>query len=105
MTFSVYQYANFAAQLLTTNTATTLGTVPAATQWLVKDIEVSNVTGTAATITLALGAATIFPAMSVAPNQLIHWTGLRVLAATATIVATAGTANALHISVDGQTGV
>jgi hypothetical protein len=104
VTFSVYQYANFAAQLLTTTSATTLNTVPVSTQWMVKDIEVCNSTASAATITLTMAGCLLFSGMSVPGNQTLHWTGLRVLAATNTIVATAGTANALSISVDGQTG-
>lgn len=105
MTFSVYQYLNMAAQQLTVNTSVTLNTVPASTQWLVKDIEVANNGGAATTITLTMGGAIIFPAISIPPNQTLHWTGLRVLAAGNTIVAQASAANNLYISVDGQSGV
>ena len=105
MTFSTYQYARLAAQALTTTGATTIGTVPASTQWMVQDIDVANVTGSAATITLTLGGFSLFPTITVPANQLLHWTGLYVLNAAETIVATAGTANALTVTAHGQTGV
>ena len=104
MTFSVYQYSNFVGQELTATGLTTLATVPASTQWMIKDIEVCNTDSVAVTITLNLNGIPIFSSMSIPPNQTVHWTGLRVLAATQTIAASCSVANELYISIDGQTG-
>lgn len=105
MPFSTYQYAAFASQTLTTTSSTTLGTVPASTQWMVKDISVANTTSTAANITISLNGVPILPFISLPGNQAVHWTGLVVLAAGQLLTAQAGTANAIAVWVSGQTGV
>lgn len=104
MTFSTYQYANFVGQQLTSTSPTTVGTVPGSTQWIVKDITICNSASAAETVTLTIGAVDIFAGMSVPPNSTLHWTGLIVVAAAATIVASASVVTGIWLNIAGQTG-
>lgn len=88
-------------------TDTLLATVPAAKSWIVKQITVTNTTGTAATITLGMPAAAalaaanhMLTAVSVPANSVTVVDLSQVLATGETIRALQGTATALtvHIS-------
>jgi hypothetical protein len=107
MTFSTYQYARFVAQQVTaTSAGTAVYTVPASTQALLKDIIVTNTAGAAETLTLTIGNVTswIFSAMSVPPNQTVHFTGLIVLNAAEVLDAYASAATGIWLTISGQTG-
>jgi hypothetical protein len=105
MTFSTYQYTRFAAQQLTVTTAVTLYTTPASTQALVKDININNTTAAAVTLTgFTVAGIALLSSLVIPANSTMRLTGLIVLAAGETIVAQAGTANALSIVISGQTG-
>lgn len=89
---------------------TTLYTCPAETTAIVNDIQIVNTTGAAVDITVwidpdgttADDTTAIFKDWSVPANDFLHWAGgFKVLEATGTIKATAGTANAITITVDG----
>ena len=81
------------------DSADTLYTVPADTQALVKSIIFGNATGSDATITLACATIVILTAKNVPANDSItvEFPGHGLpLAATETIIATAGTASAIN---------
>lgn len=83
----------------TTNTATTLYTVPAATTAIITDILVSNTSGTQYTFTMALDGVAIATAVPVAANDTTSISLKQVLGTTKTI--TGGASNAalnFHIS-------
>jgi hypothetical protein len=105
VTFSVYQYVRFAAALLTTGGGT-LYTVPASTQAIVKDIDISNPTATAAVLTLQItGGVPILQNISIPGGATVHWTGLIVLNAGEIISGQASVASTLYATISGQTGV
>ena len=105
MTFSVYQYVRFVATPLLTG-GSTLYTVPASTQAIIKDIDLQNPTGTAATATLQIsGGIPIVQGLSIPGGATVHWTGLIVLNAGEVITAQAGTASSIFATISGQTGV
>jgi hypothetical protein len=105
MTFSVYQYTRMCSILLTTSNAT-LYTVPALTQALVKDINVSNPTGVAANFQLQMpGGQPIFQNTTIPGGTTIHWTGLITLNAGETISGLASVATTVYVIISGQTGV
>lgn len=54
---------------LTTTTSTTLYTVPSSTTTVITNIVVSNITSSAATVTLSLNDVAIFTAVSVPANS------------------------------------
>jgi hypothetical protein len=83
----------------TTNTATTLYTVPSATSTVVTNIVVTNTAGAAGTFTMALNGTSIATTVAVAPNDSVTIDIKQVLATTNTITggASATTIN-FHIS-------
>ncbi len=83
---------------LSTTTATTLVTVPAAKALVAKILVAA--TGSS-TVTLTVGGAVIMSNMPLSAGQVYSETGLVAVAAE-TIVATAGTANVLTVSVFGE---
>jgi hypothetical protein len=107
MTFSTYQYARFAAQQVTATAAgTAIITVPASTQYIIKDIIVTNTAVAAETLYLTIGnlTAPIFWNMSVPPAQTVHFTGLIVLNAAEVLDAYASVATGIYVTISGQTG-
>lgn len=83
----------------TTNTATTLYTVPSATTAIVTNIAVTNTGASAYTFTLALAGTAIHTTTSIAANTTIYIDLKQVLATTNTI--TGGASNVavnFHIS-------
>jgi hypothetical protein len=68
-----------------TNTATTLYTVPAATTAVVTNIVVANTAGSSGTFTLALDGVALASAVSVPANSITTIDMKQVLAATKTI--------------------
>jgi hypothetical protein len=83
----------------TTNTGTTLYTVPASTTAVVTDILVANTSSTIYTFTMALDGVSIATAVPVAANDTISISLKQVLATTKTI--TGGASNVavtFHIS-------
>jgi len=90
---------------LLTGTAATQYTVPASTTTILRNIHVSNETGTAATLTMSIGTDAagkrLFTAYTVAANDVIDWSGFIVLAAAEIIQAFSGTASALTLTVSG----
>ena len=83
----------------TTNTATTLYTVPAATTTVISNIVVTNTAGSAGTFTLGLDGVSLASAVSIPANSITAIDLKQVLAATKTITggASATTIN-FHIS-------
>jgi hypothetical protein len=88
-----------------TNSAATVYTVPGATVAVIRDINVANTTGSAATFTLSIGAdaagTRLFSAVSVPANSTLQRTGSVVLAAGETLQAYSGTNAALTLTVSG----
>lgn len=83
----------------TTNTATTLYTVPSATTTVITNIVVANTAGTAGTFTLALDGVALATAVSVAANSITTIDLKQVLAASKTITGGASaTSVSFHIS-------
>ena len=93
------------AQPATTNA--TLYTVPGATTAAIRNIHITNTTGTAATISLSINgtAATvancIIAAESVPANGSYDWSGFIGLAAADTIQGLQGTLSALTVTISG----
>jgi hypothetical protein len=105
VTFSVYQYVRFVSANITTSLVT-LYTVPAATQAIVKDININNYGVSSVTLSIfqmpntgAVLQGTVIPA-----GGTVHWTGLIVLGAGETISAQASAAGT-YATISGQTGV
>lgn len=83
----------------TTNTGTTLYTVPSATTTVVSNIVVSNTAGSASTVTIALNGVNLIPTTSIAANTVAMFDLKQVLATTQTITGGASTtAVIIHIS-------
>ena len=86
---------------LTTTTSTTLYTVPAATTAVVTSIVVSNITGSAATVTLSLNDVAILQAVSIPANSASVIDLKQALTATQTIKGGASANSALTIHITG----
>lgn len=86
---------------LTTTTSTTLYTVPAATTAVVTSIVVSNITGSAATVTLSLNDVAILQAVSIPANSTSVIDLKQALTATQTIKGGASSNSALTIHITG----
>lgn len=86
---------------LTTTTTTTLYTVPAATTTVVTNIVVSNITGSAATVTLSLNGVALMSAVSIAANSTTVIDLKQALNATQTIQGGASTGSALNVHITG----
>lgn len=92
----------------TTPTVDTIYTVPSLTRTIVKDIDLSNTSAAALTVTIYLvesggspGAAnTLIPGITIAPNGMTQWTGSQVLNAGDSIRTTAS-ASGCTINVSG----
>jgi hypothetical protein len=83
----------------TTNTATTLYTVPSATTTVVSNIVVSNTAATSSTVTIALDGVNLIPTTSIAANTVVTFDLKQVLATTKIIAGGASTtAVTIHIS-------
>lgn len=106
MSFSTYQYARFVNQQITTTSPTTIYTVPASTQVLIKDIEVIN---TAAnqnfSMTIGGGVPLALYGTLMVTGQGVHWSGLVVMNAAEVIQAFAGTTSGIWLIISGQTAV
>ena len=83
----------------TTNTATTLYTVPSSTTTVLTNIAVTNTAGTAGTFTLALDSVALHTTTAIAANTTVYIDCKQTLATTKTITggASAITVN-FHIS-------
>lgn len=86
---------------LNTTTSTTLYTVPSATTAVVTSIVVSNITGSAATITLSLNDIAIFQAVSIPANSASVIDLKQALNASQTIKGGASANSALNIHITG----
>lgn len=88
-------------ELLTTTTSTTLYTVPAATTAVVTSIVVSNITSSAATITLSFNDVEILSDVSIPANSASVIDLKQALTATQTIKGGSDTGSALNIHITG----
>lgn len=104
MSFSTYQYLRMVGAALAVS-PTTVATVPASTQYLIKDIGVTNNTGSAVLVSISVGGVLIFASMSIPAQSTLHWTGLLVANAAETIVASASVATNVWLVISGQSGV
>lgn len=86
---------------LTTSSAT-LYTVPASTTAIVTNIVLTNITGTAATVTLNLDGVGLMTAVSLAANSATFIDLRQVLATTKTITGLAGTGSAITCHISGS---
>jgi hypothetical protein len=108
MPFSLVQFAKF-VQSAVTNAQVTIYTVPGATQATIKDIDITNTTAAAATVSInlvptggsAVTANLLAAAWSIPANSTVHWTGTQVLNAGDFISVISGTNNACNIMVSG----
>lgn len=87
--------------LLTTTTSTVLYTVPASTTTVVTNIVISNITSSAATITLSLNDIAILSSVSIPANSASVIDLKQALTAGQTIKGGAGTGSALNIHITG----
>ena len=87
------------------NTATTLHTTNTGEQFIVRNIHIANVTGTAATLKLSIGADAIGTRLlgdvSIPAAGTYDWSGFLVLESDETIQATGGTDDALTATISG----
>jgi hypothetical protein len=94
-----------AGPTLLTGTEATLYTVPADTTAILRHIRLANSTATAATVRLSIGAYAAGTALlgdvSIPANGTYDWSGFAVLAAAETLRGSAGTTNALAVTVSG----
>jgi len=94
-----------AGPTLLTGTAATVYTVPAATTATLRNIHVSNETGSAATFTLSIGTDAagkrLFTAISIGANSSLDWSGFIILTAAEILQAFSGTASALTLTISG----
>lgn len=94
-----------AGPALLTNAAATVYTTPGATTTIIRNIHVANETGTAATVTLSIGADAagkrFWYQLNVPANGAIDWSGFQVLAAAEVVQAYSGTASALTLTMSG----
>ena len=111
MPFTVVQFKKF-VQSLITNAQVTIYTVPAASQDVVKCIDICNTSGTAATVVVNLvptgGSATATNQLlntTIPANTTLHWTGTQVLNTGDFVSVIAGTTNVLNIMVSGLESV
>jgi hypothetical protein len=108
MPFSVVQFKHFVQSYITTSQVTNY-TVPASSQDVLKNIDITNTTASAVVVSVNLvpsgGSATnanlLFFSISIPGNSVFHWTGTRVMNTGDFISTIAGTTNACVISVDG----
>lgn len=108
MPFTVVQFKKF-VQSLITNAQVTIYTVPAASQDVIKGIDIANSSASAVTCSVNLvptaGAAAagnlLFGTVTIAANSTLHWTGTQVLNTGDFISVIAGTTNVLAITVSG----
>lgn len=92
-----------------TSNDTSVYTVPGSTTAIVRNIHVSNPTGSAATLTISVGnpgstatSADLFlEAFSIPAGNTYDWSGFLVLAAAEKLYLKQGTANALTVIVSG----
>ena len=84
----------------TTNTATTLYTVPASTTTVVSNIIVTNTAGTAGTFTLKLDGIDIATAVSVAANSITS-IDLKQVLTTTKIIAGGASATSVNFHISG----
>lgn len=89
-------------------TDTLLATVTSGKTWIVKDILVTNTTGTAATITIGFDASTALAAsnhvisgVTIEANEVVQFTMAQVLTASMTIRGLQGTASSLNVLISG----
>lgn len=87
------------------NTATTVYTVPALTQAVIKHIVITNPTASDATVKLWRSGVTdpyvILPTVTIVAGGFAEWEGSQTMEAAATLKAISGTNLALSIEVDG----
>ncbi len=81
--------------------ATTAYTVPTNTTTIVKNIVMTNKTGSAATITITIAGVEVVNNYSVAANDTVVIDLSLVMSATETITVRAGTANAINVYISG----
>jgi len=104
-----FQEKNLGQAQIASGSNTTLYTVPASTTAIVKDMQIVNTTGSSATITIWLDpdgttaddTTALIKDWAVPANDFLHWSGFKVMEAGATIKATAGTASAITVTIDG----
>ena len=86
MAFTTVQFKKL-VQAAITNALTTLYTVPASSQDVVKGIDIANTTGASISVTIHLvpsggtasAATQLLPSVAIAGNSVFHWTGMQVL--------------------------
>jgi hypothetical protein len=84
----------------TTNTATTLYTVPSATTTIVTNIAVTNTAGTAGTFTIALAGTALHTTAAIAANSTAYVDLKQVLAAT-NVIAGGASATSINFHISG----
>lgn len=96
---------------LITNSVVTKYTTPAATRTVIRHIRIQNNSGSAATVTISIGAdaagtriadAVSIPAVGAGSVNYVDWWGPYTLEATEIVQAVAGTTNVLNMTVDGE---
>lgn len=84
----------------TTNTATTLYTVPSSTTTVVTNIAVTNTAGTAGTFTIALAGTDLHTTTAIAANTTVY-IDLKQVLATTNIIAGGASATSINFHISG----
>jgi hypothetical protein len=85
----------------TTNTATTLYTVPSSTTTVVTNIAVTNTAGTAGTFTIALAGTALHTTTAIAANTTVY-VDLKQVLATTNIIAGGASATSVNFHISGM---
>jgi hypothetical protein len=112
MTFTVVQFKHFVQALITTAQVTNY-TVPAASQDVLKNIDLTNTSASAVSVTVNIvpsgGSAgsgnMLFGGIVIPANSTMHWTGTKVMNTGDFISTIAGTTNVVVITCDGLESV
>jgi hypothetical protein len=100
------KFVRFSGPAQVSNAAATKYTVPASTISILRNIHISNPSGSAVTFTMSIGAdaagTRVYDAYSIAANSVLDIFVLMTLNATEIIQALAGTNNILTLTLDGE---
>lgn len=90
---------------LLTGSSATLYTVPAATTTILRNVHVTNETGSTATFTMSIGTDAsgkrLWTALDIETKTSFDWSGFMVMTAAEILTGFSGTASALTVTVSG----
>jgi len=99
MAFTVVQFIRMVAQNMPTS-PTTVYTVPASRQDVIKSVDLCNTTAAAIVVGMSIAGVSLFNGLNVPPGQTVHWTGTLVMNAGEVINLTSA-ATGVHCIISG----